>query len=88
MESKDDPKPKEEGVTTNQKTQTKSQDVKISEKIPEQKNPKNNFYISYKDLFINLEKEQKKEKEESKSDSNSKPLEKKSPKNEEDIKMI
>ena len=103
MESKEIQKNEEINISTESKPQTKSQGVQTSEKFPEQKNPQNNFYISYKDLFINTEQDKEKEKEKEKDkdkekekekddkdkvDSNKKASEKKTSKNEEDIKMI
>ena len=92
MESKEIQKKEEINISTESKPETKNQGVQTSEKLPESKKQNNNCYLSFNDLFINVEKdkdnEKGKEKEESKSESNTKLTEKKSAKNEEDIKMI
>ena len=84
MESKEIQKAEEINLSSNPKPQMQNQGVQTSEKKEEQKCSQKNFYISYKDLFINTEKDKDKDKE--KEDSKS--PEKKSSKNEEDIKMI
>ena len=85
-------KSEEINISTESKPQTKSQGVQTSEKLPESKKQQNNCYMSFNDLFINVEKdnenEKDKEKEESKAESNAKISEKKTAKNQEDIKMI
>ena len=87
MENKQSEKKGEtKNLSLNPKPTTQSEGVQTTEKYPEQKTSQNNAYISFKELFFNIEKE--KEKEESKSDSNEKKSDKITSKNEEDIKMI
>ena len=84
MESKEVQTAEDLNFSLNIKPQTKNEGVQTSEKKNEPKSSQNNSCISFKDLFINPEKD--KEKEEAKTAS--KATEKKGSKNEEDIKMI
>ena len=83
MESKEIQKAEDKNLSSNPKTLTQNQGVQTSDKNSESKKSLNNFYLSYKELFINTDNE----KEEAQSKQNDKSEEKKS-KNEEEIKII
>ena len=88
MESKEVQTSEKVEFSLNIKPSTQSEGVQTTEQKTEKKTSQNNFYISYKDLFINTEKDKEKEKEKEEVKTNAKVSDKKSSKNEEDIKMI
>ena len=85
MESKEVQKTEEINLSSNPKPDKQSEGVQTTEKNKESKIPSNKSYLSYKELFINIEDENDK-KEQSKEEN--KNGEKNGSTNEEEIKII